>query len=131
VKEVLVGDDTIVIRHSILVPSGPLGGSSPPPSGGSADVGADRSYLLRTGSDFSLAEQHSPDAVRSGDAPARLPADAVLRCAVTILATLGVQLNVRKTRIVHVRRGFAFLGYTIKRGQRALYLPAAKITSTA
>jgi site-specific DNA recombinase len=51
VKEVLVGDDTIVIRHSIPVPSGPLGGSRPPPSGGSADVGADRSYLLRTGSD--------------------------------------------------------------------------------
>ncbi len=51
VKEVLVGDDTIVIRHSIPVPSGPLGGSSPPSSGGSADVGADRSYLLRTGGD--------------------------------------------------------------------------------
>lgn len=32
VKEVLVGDDTIVIRHSIPVPSGPPGGSSPPPS---------------------------------------------------------------------------------------------------
>jgi len=79
VKEVLVGDDTIVIRHSIPVPSGPLGGSSPPPSGGSADVGADRSYLLRTGRDLSLAEQHSPDTVRSGDATARLPADAVCR----------------------------------------------------
>src|SRR5439155_24785541 len=49
VKEVLVGDDTIVIRHSIPVPSGPPGGSSPPPSGGSDDVGSDRSYLLRTG----------------------------------------------------------------------------------
>jgi len=57
VKEVLVGDDTIVIRHSIPVPSGPLGGSSPPPSGGSADVGADRSYLLRTGRGLSLARE--------------------------------------------------------------------------
>jgi RNA-directed DNA polymerase len=61
----------------------------------------------------------------------RREAETALRCAVKILATLGVQLNVRKTRIVHVRRGFAFLGYTIKRGQRALYLPAAKITSKA
>jgi RNA-directed DNA polymerase len=59
----------------------------------------------------------------------RREAEAALRCAEKILATLGVQLNVRKTRIVHVRRGFAFLGYTIKRGQRALYLPAAKIKS--
>jgi group II intron reverse transcriptase/maturase len=61
----------------------------------------------------------------------RREAEAALQCAVKILATLGVQLNVRKTRIVHVRRGFAFLGYTIKRGQRALYLPAATITSKA
>jgi site-specific DNA recombinase len=49
VKEVLVGDDTIVIRHSIPVPSGPPGGSSPPPLGGADDLGGDRSYLLRTG----------------------------------------------------------------------------------
>ena len=49
VKEVLVGDDTIVIRHSIPVPSGPPGGSSPPPLGRSDDLGSDRSYLLRTG----------------------------------------------------------------------------------
>ena len=59
----------------------------------------------------------------------RSEAEAALRCAAKILATLGVQLNVRKTRIVHVRRGFAFLGYKIKRGERALYLPAAKIKS--
>ena len=61
----------------------------------------------------------------------RREADAALRCARKILATLGVQLNVQKTRIVHVRRGFAFLGYKIKRGQRALSLPAAKIKSKA
>ena len=61
----------------------------------------------------------------------RQEAEAALRCAVKILATLGVQLNLRKTRIVHVRRGFAFLGYKIKRGQRALYLPAAKIKTKA
>ena len=56
----------------------------------------------------------------------RHEAEAALRCAQKFLATLGVQLNRRKTRIVHVRHGFAFLGYTIKRGQRAFYLPAAQ-----
>ena len=50
VKEVLVGDDTIVIRHGIPVPSGPPPGGSPPPDH-SNDAGDDRSYLLRTGSD--------------------------------------------------------------------------------
>ncbi|GAC1470474.1 MAG: hypothetical protein PVSMB1_18640 [Gemmatimonadaceae bacterium] len=51
IKEVLVGDDTIVLRHCIPVPSGPPNGSSPPPSGSSDDLGDDRSYLLRSGSD--------------------------------------------------------------------------------
>jgi len=58
VKEVLVGDDTIVIRHSIPVPSGPPGGSSPPPLSGTDDLGADRSYLLRTGSGIAAAGKH-------------------------------------------------------------------------
>lgn len=61
----------------------------------------------------------------------RREAAAALRCAEKILATLGVRLNVQKTRIVHVRQGFTFLGYLIKRGQRALSLPAAQITSGA
>lgn len=61
----------------------------------------------------------------------RREAGAALRCAEKILATLGVRLNVQKTRIVHVREGFTFLGYKIKRGQRGLSLPAAKITSSA
>src|ERR1700688_1857295 len=61
----------------------------------------------------------------------RREAAAALRCAEKVLATLGVRLNAQKTRTVHVRRGFAFLGYTIKRGSRALHLPAAKITSGA
>jgi RNA-directed DNA polymerase len=34
-----------------------------------------------------------------------------------ILAQLGVQLHPQKTRIVHINRGFDFLGYTIKRGR--------------
>ncbi len=54
IKEVLVGDDTIVIRHCIPVPSGPPHGGSLPPSGRSDHLGDDRSYLLRSGS------HHSP-----------------------------------------------------------------------
>jgi len=59
----------------------------------------------------------------------RREAEAGLREAVKILETLGVRVNPRKTRIVHVRQGFAFLGYTIRRGRRALYLPVAQIKS--
>jgi site-specific DNA recombinase len=48
VKDVLVGDDTITIRHSIPVPSGP------PQNGGSPPSRPDeQSYLLRKGSDNS------------------------------------------------------------------------------
>jgi group II intron reverse transcriptase/maturase len=61
----------------------------------------------------------------------RREAEAALRYAEKVLATLGVRLNPQKTRIVHVRHGFAFLGYTIKRGSRAMHLPAAKIVSRA
>ena len=49
VKEVLVSDDTIVIRHCIPVPSGP----SPTASGPNGHAGAlthRPSYLLRSGS---------------------------------------------------------------------------------
>jgi site-specific DNA recombinase len=49
IKEVLVGDDTIVIRHCIPVPSAPPDGSDPPPVR-PEDSGVDRSYLLRSGS---------------------------------------------------------------------------------
>jgi len=59
----------------------------------------------------------------------RREAEAALRGACKILAALGVQLNPQKTRIVHVRQGFAFLGYKIKRGSRRLYLAAAQIRS--
>jgi RNA-directed DNA polymerase len=46
-----------------------------------------------------------------------------------ILEQLGVTLHGEKTRIVHVRNGFEFLGYKIKRGQLPLRLSAAKIRS--
>ncbi len=59
----------------------------------------------------------------------RREAEAALGTATRILGTLGVQINPQKTRVVHVRHGFAFLGYQIKRGSRGLYLPAAKIKS--
>src|SRR5436190_16357343 len=57
-------------------------------------------------------------------------ARAALEAAVRVLSQLGVQLNARKTRIVHVQHGFEFLGYKIKRGKQ-LRLPASKIRSGA
>ena len=54
-------------------------------------------------------------------------ARAAVAAALRILNELGVQLHPQKTRIVHVRQGFEFLGYKIKRGQRQLHLPPGKI----
>ena len=65
IKEVLVGDDTIVIRHCIPVPSTPPDGSDSPPPIRSDEPGVDRSYLLRSGSGFTTArERVSPLRVR-------------------------------------------------------------------
>ena len=58
-------------------------------------------------------------------AEARAAVDAARR----ILKQLGVELHPQKTRIVHVRYGFEFLGYKIKRGEKQLYLPQSKIRS--
>jgi group II intron reverse transcriptase/maturase len=60
-------------------------------------------------------------------AEARAAMDAARR----ILKQLGVELHPQKTRIVHVRYGFEFLGYKIKCGWRKLYLPGNKIRSQA
>jgi group II intron reverse transcriptase/maturase len=57
-------------------------------------------------------------------------ARAALDAAARILKQLGVELHPQKTRIVHVRHGFEFLGYKIKRG-RGLRLPSSKIRSGA
>jgi hypothetical protein len=46
-----------------------------------------------------------------------------------VLKNLGVNLHENKTRIVHVRQGFEFLGYKIKRGTKPLRLPPWKIKS--
>jgi group II intron reverse transcriptase/maturase len=60
-------------------------------------------------------------------AEARAAVDAAHR----ILKQLGVELHPQKTRIVHVRYGFEFLGYKIKSGWKRLHLPARKIRSQA
>jgi site-specific DNA recombinase len=52
VKDVLVGDDTITIRHSIQIPSGP------PQNGGSQPEGGN--YLLCKGRDFTAPGKHLP-----------------------------------------------------------------------
>jgi group II intron reverse transcriptase/maturase len=57
-------------------------------------------------------------------------ARAALDAAKKILKELGVELHPQKTRIVHVRFGFEFLGFKIKRGKQ-LRLPASKIRSGA
>ena len=56
-------------------------------------------------------------------------AQAALRVAKKILEALGVHINPQKTRVVHVRHGFEFLGYKIKLGQRRLRLAPGKIVS--
>jgi len=57
-------------------------------------------------------------------------AHAAIAVALRILKELGVELHPQKTRVVHVRHGFEFLGYKIKRGKR-LKLSSDKIRSTA
>ena len=56
-------------------------------------------------------------------------ARAALDVARRILARLGVTLHAEKTRIVHARYGFEFLGYKIKQAQRPLRLQASQIRS--
>jgi hypothetical protein len=56
-------------------------------------------------------------------------ARAAIVAAQRILEQLGVVLHPQKTRIVHVRQGFEFLGYKIKRGQRPLRLRSQQIQS--
>ena len=60
VKDILVGDDSIVIRHSI-----PVGVTRPPDSGSRTpgrglETPNDRNYLLRSGSNESVARQPFP-----------------------------------------------------------------------
>lgn len=61
----------------------------------------------------------------------RAEAEAVMATASKILEQLGVRINPEKTRIVHARYGFEFLGYKIKRGTRRMALGPSKINSGA
>ena len=67
VKEVLVGSDTITLRHSIPIPqSGPgSNGSQIPPSGVTGSR-PNPGYLLRSGSLVALAVEHRARRVRPG-----------------------------------------------------------------
>ena len=58
-------------------------------------------------------------------------AKAALAAAKRVLGELGVELHSEKTRIVHIREGFEFLGYKIKRGVRPLKLVESRIKSGA
>jgi len=58
-------------------------------------------------------------------------AKAALTAAKWVLTTLGVELKLTKTRIIHISQGFEFLGYKIKRGTRPLKLVSGKIRSGA
>jgi group II intron reverse transcriptase/maturase len=62
--------------------------------------------------------------------PSATEARAVIDAALRILSELSVQLHPQKTRVVHVRHGFEFLGYLVRRG-RQLQLPASKIVTGA
>jgi RNA-directed DNA polymerase len=57
-------------------------------------------------------------------------ARAAIAAALRILSELGVQLHPQKTRVVHVQRGFEFLGYLVRRGKQ-LKLPPSKIVTGA
>ncbi|MCG8340417.1 MAG: reverse transcriptase/maturase family protein, partial [Cytophagales bacterium] len=57
----------------------------------------------------------------------RNEAESSLRHAEKVVKKLGVDLHSKKRRIVHVDRGFEFLGNKIKRGSRPLSLSADKI----
>ena len=59
VKEVLVSEDNITIRHSIRIPGSPGGGPDPSKSGDYHPE--DESYLLRSGRHFTPAEQRIPE----------------------------------------------------------------------
>jgi len=59
----------------------------------------------------------------------RVQAEQALSFATRVLEKLGVVLHRDKTRIVHVRNGFEFLGYKVKRGSKPLRLPAHMIKS--
>jgi site-specific DNA recombinase len=64
VKEILVGDDTIIIRHSIPLPASPSGDKLPPSEGPELPIG--KGYLLCSGRNLTPAGQRLPEPPGSG-----------------------------------------------------------------
>jgi site-specific DNA recombinase len=61
VKEILVGSDTITIRHSLPIgPSGSGPAGMPPPDSGMIGTSSGTGYLLRSGSHFAVVGEHLP-----------------------------------------------------------------------
>ena len=74
VKEVLVGADTITLRHSSPIPqSGPGSNRSPVLPSGVTESRPTPGYLLRSGSHISAAGQYLSGCARSGTGEARAP----------------------------------------------------------
>ena len=60
VKDILVGDDKIVIRHSIPLPTNPSGGHPPKTDSPGPSPTQSESYLLRSGRNFAAPRQYLP-----------------------------------------------------------------------
>jgi RNA-directed DNA polymerase len=74
-------------------------------------------FLTRWADDWVITCRRGPEAKEA------------LEAATRILEKLGVSLHMEKTRIVHVRHGFEFLGYKIKQGVRPMRLSQERIRS--
>lgn len=72
VKEILVGDDKIVIRHSIPLPSNPPGAQSRETAGRPSTPAPSQSYLLRSGGHQPPAGQHLSRSAGRGHGRTRL-----------------------------------------------------------
>jgi site-specific DNA recombinase len=56
VKDVLIGDDTLVIRHCIPIVAPSPSGGAPPAAGNAGGTPNSQNYLLRKGSGFTTVE---------------------------------------------------------------------------
>ena len=80
VKEILVGSDTITIRHSIPIPpSGSGPGGSAPSSSGRIEPKSQPCCLLRSGSQITAAGKHLP-ALRAGPVDRSMEATGARGC---------------------------------------------------
>ncbi len=141
VKEILVGGDTIIIRHSISTPPSGSGPGGPMPSGsGMIGMPSKAGYLLRTGSHFASAGEsvfalvrrlfHGPQGpARRADAKlVRYADDFVVLAKQAQVETIEFiesrlegkfqwEINRDKTRVVELRGegvSLDFLGYTFR-----------------